>query len=70
MTSEAELKEIRSLLLKLNSKVDGLNDLVEERLIGCEEPTKEDVEAIKEYEAAKKKGKLTLVSLKDLAKGT
>ena len=54
MTSEVELKEIRSLLQKLNRKVDGLNDLVEERLIGYEEPTKEDVVAIKEYEVAKK----------------
>ena len=36
MTSELELKEIKSLLLKLNKKVDGLNDLVEERLIGYE----------------------------------
>ena len=55
MTSEVELKEIRSLLLKLSKKVDGLNDLVEERLIGYEEPTKEDVDAIKEYENANKK---------------
>lgn len=70
MTSEAELKEIRSLLLKLNRKVDGLNELVEERLIGCEEPTGEDIEAIKEYETAKKNGKLTLVPLTDLLKGT
>ena len=49
MTSEVELKEIKSLLLKLYRKDDGLNDLVEERLIGYEEPTKEDIEAIKEY---------------------
>ena len=70
MTSEAELKEIRSLLLKLNKKVDGLNKLVKERLIGFEEPTKEDVEAIREYEIAKKKGKLTLLPLTDLAKET
>jgi len=69
MTSEVELKEIRSLLLKLIKKVDGLNDLVEERLIGCEEPTPEDVAAIKDYVAAKKKGKLTLVTLCDLTKG-
>jgi hypothetical protein len=48
MTSEVELKEIKSLLLKLNKKVDGLNDLVKERLIGYEEPTQEDVAAIKE----------------------
>lgn len=54
MTSETELKEIRSLLVELNKKVQGLNELVEERLIGCEEPTKEDIAAIDEYEAAKK----------------
>jgi hypothetical protein len=69
MTSEVELKEIRSLLLKLNKKVDRLNDLVEERLIGSEEPPQEDVAAIKEYEAAKKNGKLKLVPLEDLTKG-
>jgi hypothetical protein len=69
MTSEAELKEIRSLLLKLNRKVDGLNQLVEERLIGDEEPTRLDVEAISEYEVAKRDGKLTLVPLKDLLEG-
>jgi hypothetical protein len=69
MTYEVELKEIRSLLLKLNKKVDGLNDLVEERLIGSEEPTQEDVDSIKEYEAGKKNGKLTLVPLGDLSKG-
>jgi hypothetical protein len=33
-------------------------------------PTKDDVEAIKEYEADKKKKKLVLVPLKDLAKET
>ena len=70
MTSDAELKEIRSLLLKLNKKVDGLNDLVEERLIGYEETTKEDAKAIKEYEASKKSRKLILVPLNDLTKGT
>lgn len=70
MTSEVELKEIKSLLQKLNRKVDGLNDLVEERLIGYEEPTNEDITAIKEYEATKKKGKLTLVPLSELSKGT
>jgi hypothetical protein len=43
---------------------------VQERLIGYEEPTKEDIAAIKEYEAAKKNGTLTLVPLSDLTKGT
>jgi len=70
MTSEAELKEILSLLLKLNKKVDGLNELVEERLIGYEEPTAKDVEMIREYVAAKKNGELCLVPLSELMKGT
>jgi hypothetical protein len=69
MSSEAELKEIRSLLVELNKKVQGLNELVEERLIGYEEPTKEDDVAIKEYETAKKNKKLSLESLSGLAKG-
>jgi hypothetical protein len=69
MTSEAELKEIRSLLVELNKKVQGLNELVEERLIGCEEPTKEDAAAIEEYEAAKKNKKLSLIPLSELTKG-
>jgi hypothetical protein len=47
-----------------------LNKLMKERIVGFEEPTKEDVEAIREYEIAKKKGKLTLLPLTDLVKGT
>jgi hypothetical protein len=69
MTSEAELKEIRSLLVELNKKVQGLNELVEERLIGYEKPTEEDVEAVEEYEAAKKNKKLSLEPLSELTKG-
>ena len=33
-------------------------------------PTKEDIEAIKGYEADKKERKIVLVPLKDLVKGT
>jgi hypothetical protein len=69
MTSESELKEIRSLLVELNRKVQGLNELVEERLIGYEEPTREDVAAIEDYETAKKNKKLTLTPLSELTKG-
>jgi hypothetical protein len=69
MTSETELKEIRSLLVELNKKVEGLNELVEERLIGYEEPTEEDVAAIEEYEAAKKNNKLSFTPLSELIKG-
>lgn len=69
MTSEVELKEIRNLLVQLNKKVEGLNELVEERLIGCEKPTAEDIQAIEEYEAAKKNKKLSLEPLSELTKG-
>ena len=55
MTSEVELNEIRALL-KLSNKVDGLNDLVEE-LIGYEDPTQEDVAAIKEYKVCEENWK-------------
>lgn len=64
MTPEAESREIRSLLLKLNKKVDGLNELIEERLIGCGDPTEGDTEAIRKYETAKRNGKLCLAPLK------
>ena len=61
MTSEAELKEIRSLLVELNKKVEG-------RLIGYEKPTGEDFQTINEYEAAKKNKKLSLEPLSELIK--
>jgi hypothetical protein len=69
MTSEVELKEIRSLLVELNKKVQGLNELVEERLIGVEEPTTEDVAAIEDYEAAKKNKKLSFEPLSKITNG-
>jgi hypothetical protein len=43
--------------------------MVEERLIGSEEPTVEDAQAIKEYEVAKKNKKVPLESLSELTKG-
>ncbi len=35
----------------------------------CEKPTKEDVDAVEEFEAAKKSKKLTLEPLSELIKG-
>ena len=66
MTTEVELKEIRSLLMELNKKVEGMNRLLESSLIGCEEPLLDEVKATKEYESAKKNKKTHLV----LWKGT
>lgn len=61
MTTEAELKEIRDLLIELNRKIEGMNSLMERSLIGCEEPLPDEVEATKEYESNKKDKKLQLV---------
>jgi hypothetical protein len=69
MTTEAEFKEIRSLLLELNKKVDGLNTLLEKRLIGCEEPLPDELKATEEYESAKKNKTLELVPWKNTKKG-
>ena len=43
--------------------------MAEKRLISCEEPAAEDVQAIEEYEAAKKQKKLSLEPLSELTKG-
>lgn len=53
-------REIRERL----GLVDGLNELIEERLIGCGDPTEGDTEAIRKYETAKRNGKLCLAPLK------
>ena len=70
MTSEGELKEIRSLLLELNKKIEGMNKLLERSLIGCEEPLPDEIEATKEYVDAKKNKKLQLIPWNKVAKGT
>jgi len=43
---------------------------VDERFIGYEAPTKEDVVAIEAYEEAKQNKKLSLTPLSELTKGT
>jgi len=69
MTTEADLKEIKSMLSELNKKIDVLLK-EKEPLVGCEPPLEDEVEAIREYEAAKKKGKVELIPLRKAAKGT
>jgi hypothetical protein len=64
MTTDVELKEIRGLLMELNKKVEGMNRLLERSLIGCEEPLPDEVEATREYEAAKKNKNLQLAPWK------
>lgn len=54
-----ELRELKSIL-------EHIEALLEERLIGIEEPLPDEVEAIKDYENNKKKRKVELVSLEDI----
>jgi hypothetical protein len=60
------LAEILEQLRRLNDSVGRLEDLIEERLVGVEEPLPDEVEAIKRYEEAKRKEKISLVRLEDL----
>jgi len=68
MTTEIELREIRSLLMELNKKVEGMNKLLERSLIECADPLPDEVEATKEYENAKKKQRTAISSLETRVK--
>jgi len=64
------LKEVLEEVKVVREKLERLEGLVEERLVGLEEPLKDEVKAIEEYNEAKKKGKLRLVSIENFEKGT
>lgn len=68
--SNSDLKEVLKEVKLVRKKIERLEKLVEERLVGCEAPQEDEVEAIKEYKAAKKNKTLDLVPLKNAAKGT
>ncbi len=54
-----EIRELRAIL-------EHIEALLEERLLGIDEPLPDEVEAIKEYEADKEKGSVELVSLDNI----
>ena len=64
--SESILKEILREVKELRRRVEKIENLVEERLVGVEEPMPDEIEAIKEYEKAKKKGSVNYVKLEDI----
>jgi 5-formyltetrahydrofolate cyclo-ligase len=51
-----EIREIRNELKKVSA-------IIEARLIGFEIPTKEEIKAIREFEARRKRGKIKLIPL-------
>jgi len=68
--SNIDLKEVLKEVKVVRRKIERLENLVEERLVGSEPPSEDEVKAIAEYEAAKKKKAVELVPLRNAARGT
>ena len=64
------LKEVLKEVRLVREKVERLEELVEERLIGLEEPLEDEVKAVKGYMKAKKKGSVKLIPIEDAKKET
>ena len=56
------LEEIR----ELRASLERIEALLEERLLGVDEPLPDEAEAIEEYERSKKRGDIELLRLDDL----
>ena len=60
------LEEIRAL----REVLERIEALLEERLIGVEEPLPDEARVIEEYEAEKRSGRIELVKLEDVLRGS
>jgi len=67
--SSGDLKEVLKEVKLVREKIERLEELVEERLIGLEEPLDDEIKAIKEYTKAKEKGNIKLTPIEDVQKG-
>jgi uracil-DNA glycosylase len=68
--SGIDLKEVLKEVKLVRRKIERLENLVEERLVGSESPSEDEVKAIAEYKATKKKKTVELVPLRNAARGT
>ena len=66
VTEKMILKEIRVL----REVLERIEALLEERLIGVEEPLPDEAEVIEEYEAEKERDRVELVKLEDVLRGS
>ncbi|MEM3661106.1 MAG: hypothetical protein QXU11_12080 [Thermoproteota archaeon] len=66
LMSESTLEEVLKEVRLIRSKVERLEDLVEERLIGSDEPLKDEAEAIRDYLEAKEKGDVEYIPLEEI----
>jgi len=68
--SDIDLEEVLKEVRVVRRKIERLENLVEERLVGSELPSEDEVKAVAEYEAAKKNKAVELVPLKGAVRGT
>jgi len=59
MTTNTIIKELK----EIKRRLERIEAILEENLIETDKPTKDEEEAIKEYEKSKKEGKITLTPL-------
>ncbi|MGQ4915560.1 MAG: hypothetical protein ACP6IU_12595 [Candidatus Asgardarchaeia archaeon] len=64
--SEVTLSEILKEIRELKKKVESLKNLVRERLTRVDNPLPDEIEAIENYEQAKKTGTVKFVKLEDI----
>jgi len=64
--SEVTLSEILKEIRELKKKVERLENLVREKLIVVDSPLPDEIEAIENYEQAKKSGTVKFVKLEDI----
>jgi len=63
----SELEEVVREVRALREKVERMEEILEDRLIGLEEPMDDEAKAIKSYLKTKKKGDLQLTPLEDVS---
>ena len=63
--SEVSLETIHREVVELHEKMERIEELIESKLVGIDEPTSDEAEAIKRYAKAKKSRGLELISLED-----
>jgi len=68
--SSSALNEVLKEVKLVREKVERLEELVEERLVGFAEPLNDEVETVKQYVKAKEKGSVKLMPLEEVEKGT
>ncbi len=60
-----ELRELRKEVKNIRLRLEKLENVIQERLLGEEEPSEDEKMAIRAYEESKAKGRLELVPLRE-----